>query len=105
MAALETIKAGYDRYIITDAAAANNVRVTQMPGSYQTSGTISGGFMSASTVYRPGPTMVHGSHDQAFAIRMFRDGEPGSQQAVSAREILGPEWPRLVEQGAIRSCL
>ena len=38
-AAVETIRAGYDRYIITGGQAQNNVSVTQMPGQFQTSGT------------------------------------------------------------------
>src|SRR6478609_10886616 len=41
-AAIETIRAGYDRYIIGGAASQNNVSVSQMPGSFQTSGSFSG---------------------------------------------------------------
>src|SRR5690606_32486672 len=37
-AAIETVKAGYDRYIIVDMASANNVQVVQGPGSYKTTG-------------------------------------------------------------------
>lgn len=40
-AAIETIKAGYDRYIITAASSANNVHATQMPGTYNTYGRVS----------------------------------------------------------------
>jgi len=36
LAAIETIRAGYDRYIITGGEAQNNVRVSQMPGTYNT---------------------------------------------------------------------
>jgi hypothetical protein len=103
-AAIETLKAGYDRYVILGAASTNNVRATQLPGSYRTTGTLQGGALNATTVYQPGPTMVSGTHDQSFAIRMFRDGEPGSGQALSAREMLGPEWPELVKAGAVRTC-
>jgi hypothetical protein len=35
---------------------------------------------------------------------MFREGEPGAEEAVDAREALGPEWQDLVKSG-IRSCL
>lgn len=103
-AAIETLKAGYDRYIIVDTASANNVRATQLPGQYHTTGMVSGGFYSGTTTYTPGPTMVYGTHDQAFAIRMFRDGEAGSQQAVSARQALGDKWQEKVKAGAIRTC-
>ena len=102
-AAIETIKAGYDRYIIVDAASANNVGIVRTPGSYQTVGTVGGGFINTSTTYRPGPTFVAGSHNQAFAIRMFRDGEAGAAQALSARETLGENWQALVKSG-VNTC-
>lgn len=102
-AAVETIKAGYDRYIITSAAAANNVTATQMPGSYQTYGTVNsyGGFgtVNTTTTYTPGPMIYGGSHDQSIGVVMFKDGEPGSDQAISAREVLGPKWAVIVKDG------
>jgi hypothetical protein len=102
-AAIETIKAGYDRYIITNGASENNVGVTQLPGQYNTYGTANVygnyGTFNATTTYQPGPTIVHGTHDQAFAIRMFRDGEPGAGQALSAKETLGPKWEAIVKDG------
>ncbi len=39
-AAIETVKAGYDRYVIVSAASSNNVYATQSPGTYQTFGTV-----------------------------------------------------------------
>lgn len=102
-AAIETIKAGYDRYVITAASSANNVRATRMPGSYQTYGTVNsyGGYgtMNATTTYTPGPVVYAGTHDQAVGVRMFKEGEPGSQQALSARETLGPKWSAIVKDG------
>ena len=103
-AAIETIKAGFDRYIIVGAAAADNVQVAQMPGSYQTTGVVNGGYLNATTTYRPGPTIVYGSHDQNFGIRMFPDGEPGASNAISPRNMLGPKWQELVEAGSVRTC-
>lgn len=102
-AAVETIKAGYDRYIITSAAAANNVTATQMPGQYNTYGTINsyGGYgtVNATTTYTPGPIIYGGSHDQSIGVVMFKEGEPGSNQAISAREVLGPKWAVIVKDG------
>jgi hypothetical protein len=106
-AAIETIKAGYDRYIIMSGASANNVRSSQMPGTYNTAGTVNsyGGYSSvqATTTYSPGATIYSGTHDQAIGIHMFKDGEPGSAQALSAREGLGPEWAKIVKEG-VRTC-
>tara|TARA_R110002012_G_scaffold27229_1_gene87306 strand:+ start:29280 stop:29645 length:366 start_codon:yes stop_codon:yes gene_type:complete len=106
-AAIETIKAGYDRYIITGAASDNSVGVTQLPGHYNTYGTANVygnyGTFNATSVYQPGPTIVTGSYDQSFAIRMFKDGEAGAKQAVSAKETLGPKWEKIVKDG-VRMC-
>lgn len=103
-AAIETIRAGYDRYIIVSAAASSNVTATQMPGTYQTYGTANtyGGYGSfnATTTYTPGPIIYGGSHDQSVGVRMFKEGDPGSAQAVSAREVLGPKWEMLVKKGS-----
>jgi hypothetical protein len=104
LAAIETIKAGYDRYIINGGQSQNNVSVTQMPGSYNTTATYGGGFYQGRTTYQPGPTIVAGSHDQGLSIVMFRDKDPGAEQAVSAREMLGPEWADKIKSG-VHTCL
>lgn len=103
-AAIETIKAGYDRYVIIDAASANNVRVTQGPGSYHTTGVVNNGWFNGTTTYRPGPTMVSGHHEQAFAIKMLRETDPQAVYAISARETLGDNWEQLVKAGNIGTC-
>ena len=33
-----------------------------------------------------------GTYDQDFTIQMFRADEPGSENALDARTILGPQW-------------
>ncbi len=103
-AAIETIKAGYDRYIIGSAASQNNVSVSQMPGSVQTRGAIIGNTYRSTSTYVPGPTIVSGTHDRQLEIMMFREGEPGYENALDAREALGPEWPEIVKNG-IKTCL
>lgn len=91
-AAVATLQAGFDRYIIVDAASQNNVRMVQGAGTYQTTAVRTGNWVNATTTYQPGPMMAAGSHDQSFSIRMFRDSEPGANMAISARSVLGPEW-------------
>lgn len=106
-AAIETLKAGYDRYIIYDAATSNDVRVTQMPGSYQTTGSASvyGNMatFNANTRYTPGPTIVSGRHRQTLGVKMFKDGQPGAANAVSARNTLGPDWQKIMKAG-VHTC-
>lgn len=107
-AAIETIRAGYDRYIITGGAAANNVQTSQLPGQFNTYGTASyGGGVGAyqsRTTYTPGPTIVTGSHDRSLAVVMFKSGDLGSENAIDAREALGPDWRQLVDSG-VHTCL
>lgn len=103
-AAIETIKAGYDRYIITGSQAQNSVVANQVPGSYNTTVVGGRGFYQGTTTYQPGPTIVSGSHDQGLAIAMFREGEPGALQAISARDTLGADWQDKVKSG-IHTCL
>jgi hypothetical protein len=107
-AAIETIRAGYDRYIIAGGQSQNNVSVTQLPGRVQTTGvaTYGGGLgtFNATSTYVPGPTLVSGSHDRALSVVMFRHGEPGAEQALDARQMLGPEWAEIVKTG-VRTCL
>jgi len=97
-AAIATLNAGYDRYIIVDAASANNVQVYQAAGSYNTTGYVSGGYLHARTTYQPGTSIVSGTYDQSFAVRMFKEDEAGAHNALSARETLGPEWQKQVRQ-------
>lgn len=104
-AAIETIKAGYDRYVIFDAAAANNVQLAQLPGTYNSSSTVTGNFITTTTTYQPGAMISTGNYDQSFSIKMFKDGDPNGSSALSAREILGPKWPELIKSGSVTTCL
>lgn len=103
-AAIETIKAGYDRYVILGGAAASNVTATQMPGTYHTAGHYGGGWVSARTTYTPGPVIYSGSHDQSFAVKMFREDDPYASQAISARDTMGPKWAEEIKGGSVTTC-
>lgn len=107
-AAIETIRAGYDRYIITSGVAANNVNVSQLPGQFNTYGTATygGGFGSyqSRTTYTPGPTIISGSHDKSLSVVMFKPGDPGFENAIDAREALGPDWREVANTG-VHTCL
>ncbi|RDJ12415.1 hypothetical protein [Rhizobium grahamii] len=101
-AAIETIKAGYDRYIITNGQSANNVTTYQAPGTFNTVGTVGAmGSYTAQTTYTPGPMMTAGTHDQALGIHMFKEGDPGYSNAISARDVLGPKWAVIVKDGVM----
>jgi hypothetical protein len=77
-AAIETIRQGYDRFMIVNGLAQNNVSV----GTY-VYGNRNGVYSSP---------IFYGSHDQAVIVRTFRDNEPEARNALSARAVLGPTW-------------
>ena len=108
LAAIETLRAGFDSYVILDGSAANNVSVASGPGASYTTGraNVSGNTIDykETTQYRPGMPTVSGTYDQSFAIRMYRAGEPGSETAIPAREVLGPKWEAAVK-GGVQTCL
>jgi len=102
--AVETIRAGYSRYIINGGQGGSTVQVHQMPGHVQHSGFYGGGSFSGTSTYVPGPTIVSGSHNQALAVTMFRAGDPGFENAIEAASVLGPDWQDKVRNG-IRTCV
>lgn len=107
-AAIETIRAGYGRYMITGQEAADNVIVSQLPGRYNSYGTATygggRGTFETSTTYTPGPTIISGGHDRALSIVMFKSSDPGFESAIDAREALGPDWAQMVKTG-VHTCL
>lgn len=108
MAAVETIRQGYDRFVIAGARSENNVRaVNTGPTSAYTTGqaTTYGNttYGSATTTYSGGGVLYTGSNDADLHVVMLRPGDAGFDNALDARETLGPEWQRLVEEG-VRTC-
>lgn len=106
MAAVETIRAGFDRYIIIGGQASNNVTYVQSPAVTYTERTPSNGRDrgSETTTYVPATTSAVGTHDQELSVVMFRNGDPDGQNAISARDALGPDWADKVKDG-VRRCL
>lgn len=112
-AAYETLRRGYDKYVILGAQAQNNVGVvgytprvantysTGTLNTYGNTGTYSG---SSNTYYSGGQPIIAGSHDQQLAVRMFRTGDPGAERAVDARQVLGPEWQTVLSKGPGSTC-
>lgn len=107
-AAIETINRGFDRFIIVGADAQNNVRVV---GYTQGSATTFGSATATSygntayasghstTYYNPGMPIIAGSHDQGITVQMFKARDPAGKSALSARDILGPDWAETIKAG------
>ncbi len=109
-ASVETIRRGYDRFIITDAAASSDVGVVgYAPVIAHTTGyaTATGygntatAYGNATTTYSGGQPIIAGSHRQGLIVKMFRDGDPAGKNALSARGELGPKWAELVKSESV----
>jgi hypothetical protein len=77
---------------------------TQSYGSintYGNSGTHSG---SSNTYVTGGQPIIAGTHDQKLAVRMFRSGDPDAARAVDARQVLGPDWQKVMTKGPGLTC-
>lgn len=112
-AAVETINRGYDKFIIIGGEAQNNVGVVgYTPVQAHTTGTATatgyGNVAYASgqstTTYSGGQPIIAGTHDQGLVVKMFKDGDPAGQNALSAREQLGPKWADTVKESASTTC-
>lgn len=112
-AAAETIRQGYDKFVITNGAYQNDVRViahtpvvanTTSYGTGRINGdrvTING---ESSTTVTGGDPILMGSHNQALVVKMFKASDPAGANAVDARSSLGSEWQKVVESG-VNTCI
>jgi len=108
MAAVETLRRGFDRYLIGGIHSRNNSRATVMPptGSYTTAQVSTYGstaYGSATTTNYGGGVMYSGTHDASLQVLMLNSGDEGYENGVDARSVLGPDWEALVKDG-IKSC-
>lgn len=112
-AAFETLKRGYDKYIILGAQAQNNTGVvgyTPLIANTYSQGTLTtygntGAYSGSSNTYVSGGQPIYGgSHDQKLAVKMFRLSDPGAASAVDARQVLGPEWQTILAKGPGATC-
>jgi hypothetical protein len=112
-AAIETLKRGYDRYIILDGAYQNNVGVigttpvvantygTGVVNAYGNSATYNG---QSTTYVTGGQPIIGGHHVQSFMVKMFKESDPASGNAVNAKQVLGPDWQKAVKKGTVGTC-
>ena len=108
MAAVETLRRGYARYIILGAGSQNNVSVIQTGPTYANtygSATVVGNtaYGSATTYYGGQQTMFVGTHDTAMRVVMLNPGDRGFDQGVDAKLVLGPEWQEKMNDG-VNTC-
>jgi hypothetical protein len=112
-AAIETLARGYDAYVIEGSGYANNIQLHQTGPTYATTttrGTLTPGYGNigysgqSTTTFGGNQVFLTGRHQQNIQVHMFRSGEPGVEQAIDARKILGPDWKAIVEKGPGATC-
>jgi hypothetical protein len=92
-AAIETIKRGYDKFVVTNAASGYSVR------GYT---PITADRIGSSVYVRGGDPIT--VHSQGLVVRMFRGDDPAAADALDARATLGPKWQEAIGEGSVTSC-
>jgi hypothetical protein len=109
-AAIETIKDGFDYFVITSANG------QELPGGvyYTPQAATTSGFATAygptaygqsTTTYSGGMAIPLDKHEEVVTVVMFHAGDPNAQHAISARDSLGPDWKKIVSKGYVDRCL
>ena len=88
-AAAETIRRGFDRFMVVSTDRASRTGTTfvspTVTRTFSGTTTTSGGFFTTTT-----------EHESVVVIHMFGSSEPEAEEALDAREALGPDWKAVV---------
>jgi hypothetical protein len=112
-AAIATIRNGFDSYVIVGGQAQDNVGIigyTPVTANTYGSATAYGSdntataYGSSTTTYSGGQPIIAGTHDQTIVVQMYRANDTGAQNAISARDVLGPDWQKIVNKGFPHTC-
>ncbi len=80
-AGVETIRRGYDKYILLNHGTGSVVTGVNEYGQLSRAGTGS------------------------VIVKMFKANDPAGAKALSARDLLGPDWQEIVNKKEKSSCL
>lgn len=108
MAAIETLKRGYSRFIISAAGAQNNVSVINRAPTYANTSTnvsVYGNtaYGNSTTTFGGGGPLITGSRDTQLQVLMLNPGDQYFQRGVDAKQQLGADWEQQVAKG-IATC-
>jgi succinyl-CoA synthetase alpha subunit len=93
-AAVETIRRGYDRFIVVNAQAG---------GTYRGNTPIVVQNMGGGTAIASGGDPII-APNQGLVIKMFKEGDPQGTNALPARDTLGPDWQEQIKKDSM-TCL
>ena len=106
-AAAETIRRGYDRFVILGGQAQTQSRVLgDTPTTAYTTGTATAtrsgntatAFGSSTTTVTGGQPILANAHGQDLIVKRFKQGDPAGANALDARQELGPAWQDAVHK-------
>jgi hypothetical protein len=106
MAAIETIRRGFERFIIVGSNSESNVNtLTTGPTYAYTSATANTygntTYGNATTTFGGPQTIFVGSNDTDLGVLLLNRGEQGYDQGIDAKAELGANWPELVANGVM----
>jgi hypothetical protein len=106
MAAVETIRRGYDRYIILGADAESSVSSHQSGPTYAMTNSTYRGYGnsiygSSTTQFGGSYTVYTGSNDAALEVLLLNKGEQYYGEGIDAKATLGADWQKLVDDGVM----
>ncbi len=98
VAAVETVRRGFDRFVVTA------VNGKSLASAIWTSPSATTDVSSKVTVSSGGWASISRRHQNTMRIRMTRRGDRGAERAIDARAHLGPKWRETVKDGASAFC-
>ena len=108
MAAIETLRRGYPRFVILGGSSESNVQAVSTGPTYAyTTGSVTGygntAYGNATTRFGGNQTIFVGSNDADLRVLMLKKGDWGFEQGLDAKSELGPDWKTIAEKG-IQTC-
>jgi hypothetical protein len=97
-AAVETLRRGFDKYLILGSQAQNSVGVV---GYTPTTAYTTYGNGYANTQLQGGQPIIAGSHDHGLIVKMFKNGDAAGANAIDARATLGPKWSEIAASATV----
>lgn len=96
-AAYQTLRRGFDKYIIAGSQATAEQKIAGYTPMYANT-------YGYSTTITGGAPIVMTEHGQNLVVHMFHINDPGSENAIDARTTLGPKWQEILTKGPGSTC-
>lgn len=96
-AAYQTLRRGYDKYVIGGTQATSQTRFAGYTPMYANN-------YGNGTMITGGAPIMMTEHGQNLIVHMFHASDPGAENAVDAKTTLGPDWQKILTKGPGNTC-